>query len=91
MKYKTIINDEIMCGEPLYIEAELKREIIAEIQGIVGNNYENVCNNMRLIADIFEILENNINEDFILLKYNPMGTWYKEEDIEEIEYYKEEC
>lgn len=89
--YKCYIDDEIMYGSPLYIEKELQREIIEQIQNIVGNNYENVCNNMRLIADIIELLEEHINDNFIVLKYNPMGAWYIEEDKEEIDYYKEEC
>ena len=91
MKYKTIINEEIICGTPLYIEMELKKEIIEQIQSLGAFNYEDIAVNMRQTADIFETLEENINKDFILLKYNPMGYWYKEEDKEEIEYYKEEC
>ena len=91
MKYKTIINEEIICGSPIYIEMQLKREIIKQIQDLGAFNYEDIAVNMRQTADIFEILEDNINKEFILLKYNPMGVWYKERDIEEIEYYKKEC
>lgn len=91
MKYKTIINEEIICGTPLYLESELKKEIIEQIQSLGAFNYEDICVNMRLTSDIFEILEENINDDFIVLKYNPMGSWYKERDTKEIEYYKKEC
>lgn len=91
MKNQTIINEEIICGRPLCIESDIKREIIKQIQDLGAFNYEDIAVNMRQTADIFEILENNINDDFILLKYNPMGVWYKERDIEEIEYYKKEC
>lgn len=77
-----IINDEIIQGDPLTIEKELKREISNQILEFDGNDYENVCYNMRLIADIFEILEEHINDDFITLKYNPMGSWYLESEME---------
>lgn len=91
MKYKTIINEEIMCGQPLYIEKDIQRELIKQLQSLNGSNYEDICVNMRVFADVIETLENNINDDFILLKYNPMGEWYICSDDEEIEYYKEEC
>ena len=91
MKNQTIINEEIICGRPLCIESDIKREIIKQIQDLGAFNYEDVCFNMRLCADIFEILENNINDEFILLKYNPMGEWEICIDDEEIEYYKKEC
>ena len=73
-----IITDEIIQGNPLQIEKELKIEITNQILKM-GNDYENVCNNMRITADVFELLEENINKDFIKLKFNPMGAWYVEE------------
>lgn len=85
---KYYINEEIMYGSPLCIENALKMEIISQIQGIKGDNYENICFNMRITADIIELLEEHINDEFIVLKYNPMGSWVIENDIEEIEYYK---
>ena len=91
MKNQTIITEEIICGRPLCIESDIKREIIKQIQDLGAFNYEDIAVNMRQTADIFEILENNINDDFILLHYNFMGAWYKEEDIAEIEYYKKKC
>ena len=90
MKYKTFISDEIIHGTPLYIEMELKREIIKQIQDLKYDNYENITNNMILMANIFKILEENINNDFIVLKYNPMGSWYKEDEEIEILYYRDE-
>ena len=91
MKYKNYISSEIIAGQPYFVEDEIKRDIIGQLQRLKGNNYEDICFNMRLMADVIEILENYINDEFIVLKYNPMGAWYKEEDLEEIEYYKEEC
>ena len=74
-----IINDEIIQGQPLAIENQLKIEIANQILKMSGNDYEDVTNNMRMVADIFEILEEHINDDFITLKYNPMGSWYIEQ------------
>lgn len=74
-----IINDEIIQGQPLAIENQLKIEIANQILKMSGNDYEDVTNNMRIIADIFEILEEHINDNFITLKYNPMGSWYIEQ------------
>ena len=79
MKYKTIINEDIARGEPLKLESELKREIIARIKELGANNYEDVAENMRQTADILEEIENHINDEFIAFKYNPMGAWYRVE------------
>lgn len=79
---KTIVNDEIMQGNPLSIECILKCELANELLKMGANNYGNVCHNMRLYADVFEILEEHINDDFITLKYNPMGAWYIVEETE---------
>jgi hypothetical protein len=91
MKYKNYISSEIIAGQPYMIEETIKRDIIGQLQVLKGDNYENICFNMRLTADVIEILEEYINDEFIVLTYNPMGAWYKEEDLEEIEYYKEVC
>lgn len=90
MKYRTSFNEEIIVGEPRIIEDEIKREIIEQIQQLGAFDYENVCDNMRLVADIIEILEDYIGDDFIVLKHSAMGFWYKEDDKEEIEHYKAE-
>ena len=74
-----IINDEIMQGQPLAIENHIKIEIANQILQMGGNNYEDVTNNMRIFADVLEIIEEHINDDVITLKYNPMGSWYLEE------------
>lgn len=74
-----IINDEIIQGQPLAIEKHIKMELANQILQMSGNDYENVTNNMRMVADIFEILEEHINDNFITLKYNPMGSWYLEQ------------
>lgn len=88
--YKTFINEEIMHGDPMAIESMLKCELANQLLKMGANDYENVCNNMRIFADVFEILEEHINDDFILLKYNPMGSWYNETNELEIDYYKNE-
>ena len=77
-----LINDEIIKGNPSQIESTLKVEIANQILKM-GNDYENVCQNMRLTADLFEILEEHINDEIITLKYNPMGSWYLVENEED--------
>lgn len=71
-----IINEEIIKGNPVKIEGALKMEIANEILKMGANNYEDVCANMRMTADVFELLEEHINEECVTLKYNPMGSWY---------------
>lgn len=78
----TIINEDIIKGNPVKIEGILKMEIANEILKM-GNNYEDVCANMRMTADVFEILEEHINEECVILKYNPMGAWYYVESEDE--------
>lgn len=91
------IDEEIMYGSAETLLNDVKKEIIEQIKGIESDNYENVCYNMRVIADVIEILQENIGkeDDFIVLKYNPMGAWYKEEENEdnkeEFEEYRNSC
>lgn len=70
------INDEIMQGKPYQIQDYLKAELANQILKMDYKTIENTCFNMRLFADVFELLEEHINDDFIVLKYNPMGSWY---------------
>lgn len=78
----TYISEEIMQGDPLTIENIIKVELANQLLKMNGNDYENVCNNMRMYADVIELLEEHINDDFITLKYNPMGNWYIESEAE---------
>lgn len=82
------ISDEVISGKPSQLEQYFKEEIANQILKMSGKDFENVINNMRLVADVFELLEDYINEDFIVLKYNPMGAWFVEEDEDEINCYK---
>ena len=75
-----LISDEIMTGRPYNIERELQRELVNQILTLNGNNYEDVTTNMRQLADVIDILEEHINDEFIVLKYNPMGAWYISEE-----------
>lgn len=77
-----IINEELIQGNPLAIESTLKVEIANQILKMGANDYENICENMRMTADIFELLEENINKQVITLKYNPMGAWYLDNEEE---------
>lgn len=77
-----IITEELIQGNPLAIESTLKVEIANQILKMGANDYENICENMRMTADIFELLEENINKQVITLKYNPMGSWYLDNEEE---------
>lgn len=92
---KNYISEDAIAGQPFMLIDFMQKEIINQLnkEKLGGYKaYENMCDNMRLTADIIEILANYINDNFILLKYNPMGCWYKEEnDAEELEYYKKQC
>ena len=80
--HKVIINDEIMQGNPSMIESMLKVGLANDLLKMAGNDYENICDNLRKMADVFELLEEHINDEYITLKYNPMGSWYIKEDEE---------
>lgn len=71
-----IINEELIQGKPTQIIRHLQMEIANEILKMGANNYEDVCANMRMTADVFELLEEHINDECVTLKYNPMGAWY---------------
>lgn len=78
-----VINDEIMEGDPLRLETELKLELIKQLQEMNGSNFEDTCENMRRLADVFEEIEEHINDEKITFKYNQFGTWYRVEESEE--------
>lgn len=80
MKYDLIINEELMQGQPYAIERMLQPIVANKILTMTGNNADDVIEIMRQYADIFEILEEHINDDFITLRYNPMGAWYIDEE-----------
>ena len=86
-----------MYGSADALLRDVKKEITKQIEGIDSSNYEDICENMRIMADVIEILQENIGkeDDFIVLKYNPMGSWYKEEENkdnkEEFEEYRNSC
>lgn len=82
-RHAVLMTDEIMTGRPSNIERELQREIANQILTMNGNNYENITNNMRELADVIDILEEHINDDFITLRYNQMGAWYISEEDED--------
>jgi hypothetical protein len=79
-----VINDGIIQGKPIEIERQLQIEIANQILTLTGNNYENICYNMHMFAYAFELLEEHINDEFITLKRNPMGSWFIDEEPEEI-------
>lgn len=84
-----IINEEIMQGNPVQLQSYIKKEIANQILSMDYKTIENTCYNMRLFADVFELLEEHINDEIITLKYNPMGSWYIDE--EEQEQHKRVC
>lgn len=75
-----LINEEIMQGKPYQLQDYLKREIANQILSMDYKTIENTCNNMRMLADVFELLEKHINDNYITLKYTPMGSWYIENE-----------
>lgn len=75
-----LIDDEIMQGKPYIIQDYLKRELANQILQMDYKTLEDTCYNMRLFADVFELLGEHINDNFITLKYNPMGSWYIESE-----------
>lgn len=80
---ETYISEELIKGKPTKLIEEMSKEITTQISSINDSNYENVCDNMKLIAEILEILFEHIEDEHVELKYNPMGSWYFVEDERE--------
>ena len=78
-----IINEDIIKGNPSELMMSLQTQIANQILHMSTNDYEDVCANMRMTSEIFEILEEHINDEIVTLKYNPMGAWYYVESEEE--------
>jgi hypothetical protein len=77
-----IINEDIIEGNPSELMMSLQTQIANQILHMSTNDYEDVCANMRMTSEIFEILEEHINNEIVTLKYNPMGAWYYVESEE---------
>lgn len=71
-----IVTDEVLSGNPSMLEMYLQKELANMILNMDYKTVEETCFKMRLLADVFEILEEHINEEHITFKYNPMGYWY---------------
>lgn len=81
---KIIHNEEELSGDPLTLESVLKVELANQLLQMGASNYENICENMRKLADVFEIIEENINAKYMKFLYNPMGNWYLAEVSEDL-------
>lgn len=78
----TYIDTEKMQGQPLALEKEIITDLANQLLQFSANNAEITLFNMRNYADALEILEENINDNFITLNFNNMGTWEKVEENE---------
>lgn len=79
----TYISEELIKGKPSEILEIVKKEMTTQIVYMSSDDYEDTCCNMRLMADLFEILFEHIEDEYVELKYNPMGSWYFVEDERE--------
>lgn len=77
---ETYISEELIKGNPSEILKIVTKEMATQIIDMSRDDYEDTCYNMRLMADLFEILFEHINDYYVELKYNPMGGWYLVED-----------
>ena len=79
-----IINEELIQGKPNEIFEEIKNEMIYQINELTieESNYEMFTFNLELFAQIVELIGDNKSKEIITLKYNPMGSWYIEEESE---------
>lgn len=76
----THISEELIKGNPSEILERITKEMATQIIYMSSDDYEDICCNMRLMADLFEILFEHINDYYVELRYNPMGNWYLVED-----------
>ena len=92
MYYKNYISEDVIAGTPRLLVEGVKQELIFEIKRVeITDNYEDVCTNLRMATDILQLLAEHIEDDFIELLYNPMGCWYKCDNKEDNDYWKERC
>ena len=77
---ETYISEELIKGNPSEILERVTKEMATQIIYMSIYDYADICCNMRLMADLFEILFEHINDYYVELKYNPMGSWYLVED-----------
>lgn len=76
-----IANDEEIKGHKEDIQQYIKKEMIKQLQE--ETDTENLADNLKMAADVLELIEDNEESDIITLKYNNFGGWYKAEEIQE--------
>lgn len=78
---KTYINEDLIKGNPSELIGRITHEMATQLINISCSDYEDVFYTTRLMTEVLEILFENVNNEYVELKYNPMGSWVLIEDM----------
>lgn len=79
------MDEEQMVGKPITLKRVIIPTLVTQLQILLTTNnsdYENICEDLRQMADVLEEIENHINDESIRFEYNPMGAWVRVEGEE---------
>lgn len=79
------MDEEQMEGKPITLKRVIVPLLITQLQILLttkNSDYENICEDLRQMADVLEEIENHINDEHIRFVYNPMGAWVRVEEKE---------
>lgn len=82
---KTYISEDLIKGNPSELIRRITHEMATQLTNISCNDYEDTCYNTRLMTEVLEILFENVNNEYVELNYNPMGSWVLIENDEELD------
>lgn len=72
---KVIVNDERIEGTPTYVLSRIQIELANYILKLDTRELENASAKLEETAEILKLLEDYLNEDYVLLEKTPMGSW----------------
>ena len=72
---KVIVNDEKIEGATTYVLSRLQIELANYMLSLDTRELENASAKLEETAKILRILEDYLNEEYVLLEKTPMGSW----------------
>ena len=72
---KVIVNDEKIEGSTTYVLSRIQIELANYILKLDTRDLESAISKLEETAEILRLLEDYLNEDYVLLEKTPMGSW----------------
>lgn len=81
---KFYVDEEKMCGTPTQLKNYIKKEVKYQMTHLEDIGIEMVSFNLKMSAEILDIINENSDKKLLTLLYNPMGSWFLKEETERV-------